>query len=90
MNLKLIVFSAVVTATLGAAIGFIAAHLFPTPYMSEFYRNLDRKYAIVGGVGGLLVGATQEMIRESQAEREEREEAEKLRRAAFFDPNDRN
>lgn len=70
MNTKLILFSGVVTAAVGAGIGVIAACLFPTPYASQIYQNLDRKYAIVGSVAGLLIGSCQEMIREAKQERD--------------------
>jgi Na+(H+)/acetate symporter ActP len=74
MNTKLILFSGVVTALVGSGIGFTAAGLFPTPYSSQMYQNLDRKYAIVGCVAGLLVGSCQEMIREAKAEQDARDD----------------
>lgn len=89
MNTKLIVFSALVTAAIGGAIGLVAAALFPCPYTSQLYQNLDRKYAIIGVVGGLLVGASQEMIRELKQESDLLEEAER-EKAAFLHLDDRN
>ncbi|OKH49704.1 hypothetical protein NIES2101_20750 [Calothrix sp. HK-06] len=74
MNIKLIAFSGIITAFLGAGIGIVAAKLLPSPYTSSMYRNLDEKYALVGAVVGLLIGSSQEMIRELKQERDEEEE----------------
>jgi uncharacterized membrane protein YgaE (UPF0421/DUF939 family) len=74
MNAKLIAFSGIVTAFVGAGIGFVAANLLPCPYTSQMYQDLDEKYAIVGAVAGLLIGSSQEMIRELKQERDEEED----------------
>lgn len=74
MNVKLVAFSGIVTAVVGAGIGFVAADLFPCPYTSQIYRNLEQKYAIVGAVAGLLIGSSQEMIRQLKQERDAEED----------------
>ncbi|MFN6441253.1 MAG: hypothetical protein RMY35_030840 [Nostoc sp. DedSLP01] len=74
MNAKLIAFSGIVTAFLGAGIGFTVAHLLPCPYTSQMYKDLDRKYAIIGVVAGLVIGSSQEMIRELKQERDAEED----------------
>ncbi|GBE95226.1 hypothetical protein [Nostoc cycadae] len=74
MNAKLITFSGIVTAFLGAGIGFVVAHLLPCPYTSPMYKDLAQKYAIIGGVAGLLIGSSQEMIRELKQERDAEED----------------
>ncbi|MEH2194542.1 MAG: hypothetical protein V7K98_18130 [Nostoc sp.] len=74
MNARLIAFSGFVTAFVGAGIGFIAAGLFPCPYTSQMYQNLEQKYALVGAVAGLLIGSSQEMIRELKQERDAEED----------------
>lgn len=70
MNTKLIIFSGIVTAFLGAGIGFVTAQLFPCPYTSQIYKDLEQKYVIIGAVAGLLIGSSQEMIRELKQERD--------------------
>ncbi len=74
MNAKLIAFSGIVTALLGAGIGFIIAYLLPSPYTSPMYKDLAAKYALIGGVAGLLIGSSQEMVRELKQERDAEEE----------------
>ncbi|MBD2441578.1 hypothetical protein [Nostoc sp. FACHB-110] len=70
MNAKLITFSGIVTAFLGAGIGIVIANLLPSPYTSSMYKDLTQKYAIIGGVAGLLIGSSQEMVRELKQERD--------------------
>ena len=82
MNIRLILFSSLITALVGSGTGLVVASLFPTPYSSQNYQNLDRKYAIVGAVAGLLIGSCQEMIREAKAERDAEEDViQKLEKA---------
>ncbi len=38
--------------------------LAPTPYSSSLYSHLKRDYLIIGGVAGLLLGSSQETIRQ--------------------------
>ncbi|BBD66599.1 hypothetical protein NIES4072_61280 [Nostoc commune NIES-4072] len=73
MNARLVAFSGFVTAFVGAEIGFIAANLLPCPYTSQMYQNLEQKYAIIGAVAGLLIGSSQEMIRELKQEQDAEE-----------------
>jgi hypothetical protein len=74
MNARLIAFSGFVTAFMGAGIGFISANLLPCPYTSQMYRDLEQKYALVGAVAGLVIGSSQEMIRELKQERDAEED----------------
>ncbi|MEH2059992.1 MAG: hypothetical protein V7K97_28320 [Nostoc sp.] len=74
MNAKLIAFSGFVTTVVGGGIGFIIANLFPCPYTSQMYQHLEQKYALVGAVAGLLIGSSQETIRELKQERDAEED----------------
>ncbi|MGA9382355.1 MAG: hypothetical protein WBV73_26645 [Phormidium sp.] len=71
MNFKLIVFSSVITAIIGATIGFAVAELFQPKFSSQIYQDLHRQYSVIGGVGGLVVGGCQEVIRQLKKQRDE-------------------
>jgi hypothetical protein len=64
MNNNRIIFSGIVTAVVGVGLGLVMVQLFPTPYRGEMYQNLDHKYGLIGGVAGLLFGASQEAVRQ--------------------------
>ena len=67
MNRKRIIFSGIVTALLGAGIGWIVGRsLFPSPY----YRSLGVKYAVVGATAGSLLGCAQETVRQLKQQRD--------------------
>ncbi|MFB2892938.1 hypothetical protein ACE1CI_08335 [Aerosakkonemataceae cyanobacterium BLCC-F50] len=74
MNLKMIVFSSLITALIGATIGLAAGGLFRPKFSSQIYRDIHRNYALVGGVGGLIIGGCQESIRQLKKQRDEEEE----------------
>jgi hypothetical protein len=73
MNLKLIVFSSLITAIIGAMLGFAVGEVFSPKYTSEIYQDTPRKYAVVGGVAGLIIGGCQESIRQLKKQRDEEE-----------------
>jgi hypothetical protein len=64
MNTKLIVFSSLVTALVGAIVGLGIAEISENQYVSRHYQDLHLKFALVGAVLGASVGAGQESIRE--------------------------
>lgn len=72
MNQRKIWFAGVVTAGIGIVIGLVMAKVVDSPYTSETYREqrLERIYMAIGGVGGLIIGTTQEALRQLQEERE--------------------
>lgn len=64
MNSKRIIFSGIVTALLGAGIGWVIGRAFPSPYTAEIYRSLERKYLVVGSTLGFIFGCSQESLRQ--------------------------
>ncbi|NJK48255.1 hypothetical protein HC931_08790 [Candidatus Gracilibacteria bacterium] len=75
MNIRLIIFSGIVTATLGTVLGTAAKeickdHTYHARYESQFYQNLYDKYSIFGAGLGFAIGCTQQCIRELKTKRE--------------------
>jgi hypothetical protein len=64
MNCKLILFSSLVTALIGAILGLGIAEMSENPHISRHYQDLHLKFALVGAVVGAAVGAGQESVRE--------------------------
>jgi hypothetical protein len=84
MNSKRIIFSGIITALLGAGIGWVIGRALPSPYTAEIYRSLERKYAFAGATLGLIFGCSQEALRQLKQQSEtcglskvDREEANK-------------
>jgi hypothetical protein len=75
MNYKRIIFSGLVTALVGTGIGWVIGRAIPSPYTSEVYRHLDRKYAMVGASVGAIFGCSQEALRQLRQQREREENA---------------
>lgn len=76
MNRRKIWFAGLVTAAIGVGIGLVLAKILEPPYTSQIYqdRRLERIYMAIGGVGGLIVGTTQEALRQLQEKRDREEE----------------
>ncbi len=65
MNGKRIIFSGMMIALIGTGLGLVLATLFPTPYRHlEVYQDLDRKYMVIGGMAGFLLGSSLEAVRQ--------------------------
>jgi hypothetical protein len=82
MNGKLILFSAIVTAGVGAVMGLGLAEMRSDSYFDRASsHSLHQRYAIVGTGIGFLFGAGLESVRElkKQQDREEKRREEKLR-----------
>lgn len=86
MNQRKIWFAGIVTAVIGTGIGLVLARIVHSPYNSKPYQNLERTYMIICGTGGLIVGTTQEALRQLQEERDRPKTSDK----ANHDQNSRS
>jgi L-cystine uptake protein TcyP (sodium:dicarboxylate symporter family) len=77
MNIKLIIFSGIVTAIIGSVIGVGTAKITANRYTSTIYQNVDTTYAEIGLVTGLLVGTSQETLRQLKKQRDREEDIER-------------
>lgn len=68
MALKRLLLSAVVCAGVGVVFGLAASQIAPSPYQSENYTALTRRYpwigAIAGFCGGGIISAVQQLNEE--------------------------
>ncbi|GAA6621441.1 hypothetical protein [Scytonema sp. NUACC26] len=76
MNIKLVIFSGVVTACIGSVIGLAAAQIGQRnfnelKFEGQYYQDLHNRYAIIGASVGLVVGVAQECVRELKSQRED-------------------
>ena len=74
MNQRKIWFAGLVTAAIGVGIGLVLAKIVESPFTSKNYQRLERIYMLVCGTGGLIVGTTQEALRQLQEKRDREEE----------------
>lgn len=72
MNRRKIWFAGLVTTVVGVGVGIILAKIVDSPYTSQAYQDqrIERIYIVIGGVGGFIVGTTQEALRQLQEERD--------------------
>ncbi|MGI0486777.1 hypothetical protein ACN4EK_15155 [Pantanalinema rosaneae CENA516] len=73
MNYKRLIFAGGVTMAIGIALGVILTALLPTPYSSALYRKQKVVFITMGTVLGLLVGTSQEAIRQLKQKQDNNE-----------------
>ncbi|MBL1173601.1 hypothetical protein [Pantanalinema sp. GBBB05] len=66
MNYKRLIFAGGVTMAIGIALGIILVVLLPSRYSGGFYQKRQPIFITVGAALGLLVGTSQEAIRQLQ------------------------
>jgi zinc transporter ZupT len=77
MNSKLLLFSGVVTAVIGAGLGLILATLLPTPYRGGLYHDQKPGFTLIGAAGGFLFGVSTEALRQLKEQRDREEKDSK-------------
>jgi hypothetical protein len=75
MNVKMVLFSGILTALVGSIIGLASANIGQRDFNqlrfeSEYYQYLHNRYALIGAGIGFAVGVTQECVRELQMQQE--------------------
>ncbi len=73
MNTKRILFSAIVTAIVGAGVGILLTEIKPYYYPDRSAHQSPLLSAIVGIVVGFLSGAAQESVRELKMQQDQEE-----------------
>jgi hypothetical protein len=65
MDVKRLLFAAIVCAGAGVVFGLAITHIAPSPYQNQGYATLTRRYpligAIAGFVGGGIISAVQQL-----------------------------
>jgi hypothetical protein len=82
MNVKLIIFSGIVTAALGFIMGLAIAQIGQKDfnrlhYESQFYDDLNDSYGLIGAGLGFAIGTSQECVRELKKQRDREGKKEK-------------
>lgn len=71
MNYRKLVFAGGVTTVIGMALGIVLVALLPNRYSSGFYQKRQPIFITVGAALGLLVGTSQEAIRQLQQKQDQ-------------------
>ncbi len=70
MNWRRMFYTGLVNTVVGIGLGLVLGKLVESPYTSPAYRNLDRIYMTVGGVGGFAIGWSWEGLRQLKEKRD--------------------
>lgn len=70
MNWRRMVYTGLVNTVVGIGLGLVLGRLVASPYTSPAYRNLDRIYIAMGGVGGFALGWSWEGLRQLKEKRD--------------------
>jgi hypothetical protein len=78
VNIRMVLFSGIITALVGSIIGLAAAQMGQRDfnqlrYESTAYRSLHQRYALIGAGIGFAVGIGQECLRELKVQRDREE-----------------
>jgi len=77
MKYKQILFSGILTATIGIIVGITIEEMTNNKYNNKLYQDIYERLALVGGVVGSILGATQESIAQLKRQRDlEKENSE--------------
>jgi hypothetical protein len=76
MNMKMVIFSGILTALIGSMVGLASAEMGQSDFNrlrfeSQYYQNLHSRYVLFGAGIGLAVGIAQECVRELKMQQEE-------------------
>lgn len=82
MNARLIIFSGIMTALVGAVIGLAATKIGQRnfnqlTYEGQYYQELQKKYVFIGAAVGFAIGIGQECVRELKVQRNNEQEQDK-------------
>lgn len=70
MNIRQVIGSAVITAGIGAAVGFGVARIAAPEFVSQRYQKLPSRYPAIGAVAGAIVGGCQCALLQLKRERD--------------------
>ena len=70
MNWRRMFYTGLVNTVVGIGLGLVLGKLVESPYTSPAYRNLDRIYMTIGGVGGFAIGWSWEGLRQLKEKRD--------------------
>ena len=69
MNTKLVIFSGLMTALVGAVLAIAATEIDKSNYESKFSKELEGYYFVIGTAAGFTFGVGQEYMKELKKQR---------------------